>query len=263
MKTNIISKFVQAAAACLISGSVMAAGTPVDLNGWKANGTGGNWTVQAGDDSVKQSLNSATPTIFHNDQNSQDLALSGEITVQTTTDNDFIGFVLGYNDGDVTNASANYILIDWKQTDQTNNGGVGLDGLAISRVTGALQPNGGSHGLNDAWDHNGVVTELARATTLGSTGWLDNTTYSFDLIFTATQIQVSVNDIVQLSINGMFNNGGFGFYNFSQENVLYAGIEERTAPPIGEVPVPAALFLFAPALLGFLGLRRKAKNSAA
>ena len=28
------------------------------------------------------------------------------------------------------------------------------------------------------------------------------------------------------------------------------------------VPVPAAAFMFAPALLGFLGLRRKAKNSA-
>jgi hypothetical protein len=28
---------------------------------------------------------------------------------------------------------------------------------------------------------------------------------------------------------------------------------------IGAVPVPAALFMFAPALLGFLGLRRKTK----
>ena len=32
---------------------------------------------------------------------------------------------------------------------------------------------------------------------------------------------------------------------------------------ISEVPVPAAAFLFAPALLGFMGLRRKAKNSVA
>jgi hypothetical protein len=30
---------------------------------------------------------------------------------------------------------------------------------------------------------------------------------------------------------------------------------------IPEVPIPAAAFLFAPALLGFMGLRRKAKNS--
>jgi hypothetical protein len=32
---------------------------------------------------------------------------------------------------------------------------------------------------------------------------------------------------------------------------------------ISEVPVPAALWLFAPALLGFFGLRRKAKNAVA
>jgi hypothetical protein len=260
MGKGIISKVLQFSAACLISSSVMAAGTPVDLTGWTANGSNGTWTVQGGNDSVFQSVNSARPTVFHNGQNSQGLALSGEITVQTTSDNDFIGFVLGYNEGDVSNASADYILIDWKQADQTDQGGLGKDGLAISRVTGALQ-SGGTHGGNDAWTHTGVVQELARANTLGSTGWLDNTKYSFDLIFTSTQIQVSVNDIVQLSINGLFNNGSFGFYNFSQTNVLYAGIEERTAPPIGEVPVPAAVFMFAPALLGFLGLRRRKAQS--
>jgi hypothetical protein len=32
---------------------------------------------------------------------------------------------------------------------------------------------------------------------------------------------------------------------------------------VSAVPVPAALFMFAPALLGFMGLRRKAKNSVA
>ena len=30
----------------------------------------------------------------------------------------------------------------------------------------------------------------------------------------------------------------------------------------GEVPIPAAAFMFAPALLGFMGLRRRAKNKA-
>jgi len=251
---------LQIGVACLLSSTVMAAPTPVDLTGWTANGIGGSWTVQAGNDSVFQSLNSSTPTVFHNGQNSQDLALSGQITVQESGgDNDFIGFVLGYNEGDITNASANYILIDWKQGDQ----GAGLDGLAISKVTGALYPNGGTHTSNDAWDHTGVVTELARADNLGSTGWLDNTTYNFDLIFKANQIQVSVNNIIELSIAGTFGNGSFGFYNFSQANVLYAGIEERDAPPIGAVPIPAAAFMFAPALLGFMGLRRKAKNTVA
>jgi len=259
---NVMKKytFLQISAAFLLSGTVIAAPTPVDLTGWAAEGSGGTWTVQSGNDSVFQSVNSAYPTVFHNGQNSQNLALSGEITVQENGgDNDFIRFVLGYNSGDLTNASANYILIDWKQGDQSP----GVDGLAISRVTGALQPGGGTHLSNDAWNHTGVVTELARATNFGSTGWSDSTTYGFDLIFTSTAIQVSVNDIVELSINGVFDNGSFGFYNFSQDNVLYSGLEERVAPPIGAVPIPAAVFMFAPAFLGLMGFRRKAKNSFA
>jgi len=34
-------------------------------------------------------------------------------------------------------------------------------------------------------------------------------------------------------------------------------------PPPAVIPIPAAAFMFAPALLGFMGLRRKVKNSAA
>jgi len=253
---------LQIGAACLLSGTVMAAGTPVDLTGWEANGAG-TWNVSASKDDVFQTQNNGS-TMFHNDKNSQGLALSGEITVTSASDDDFIGFVLGFKDGDLLNASADYILIDWKQGNQIWNGASGDAGLAISRVSGDL----GTAYTTDAWGHTGKVTELQRATNLGSTGWLDNTTYSFDLIFTASLIQVKVNGVTELSLAGTFANGGafsngsFGFYNYSQPNVLYAGIEEAIAPP-PEVPIPAAAFMFAPALLGFLGLRRRAKNTVA
>jgi hypothetical protein len=36
----------------------------------------------------------------------------------------------------------------------------------------------------------------------------------------------------------------------------------RASISVSPVPIPAAAFMFAPALLGFMGLRRKAKNSA-
>lgn len=48
------------------------------------------------------------------------------------------------------------------------------------------------------------------------------------------------------------NGGGGGLSNY---RVYNSGISE--------VPVPAAAFLFGPALLGFMGLRRKAKNKVA
>lgn len=39
---------------------------------------------------------------------------------------------------------------------------------------------------------------------------------------------------------------------------VYVSWSQNEVPP---VPIPAAAFMFAPALLGFIGLRRKAKNS--
>ncbi|PHS33159.1 MAG: PEP-CTERM sorting domain-containing protein [Methylophaga sp.] len=239
------------AAAFLLSGAAIA--DSVDLSTWSANGSAGNWVLQGSNDSVKQTVNTTRPTFFHNGTDSQGLVLSGSITV-TGSDDDFIGFVLGYNDGDNANSSADYILIDWKRGNQLN----GTAGLAISQVTGSLDY--GSHETNGAWTHTNNVNELARATTLGSTGWVQNQEYTFDLIFTSTLIKVFVDGVEELSISGIFSNGSFGFYNLSQAGVTYAGIEQNIAPA---VPVPAALFMFAPALLGFMGLRRKAKATIA
>lgn len=42
----------------------------------------------------------------------------------------------------------------------------------------------------------------------------------------------------------------------------YESIGSFTLTNVSEVPIPAAAFLFAPALMGFLGLRRKANKAA-
>lgn len=43
----------------------------------------------------------------------------------------------GYNTGDLTRPTADYLIVDWKQADQSGTCGIGKRGLAISRVTGA------------------------------------------------------------------------------------------------------------------------------
>lgn len=252
MKKNALKK--GALGLSLLAMSSLAAAGPVDLSSWVEE-TGGNWVLQSGNNAVKQ-LTNGQPTVFHNDEDSQGKKLSGTIEVQTTSDNDYIGFVLGYNSGDLQKTSTDFILIDWKQGDQ-NYYGAGKKGLSISKVTGKLDDGSG------AWSHDSTdgVEELQRATTLGDTGWADNTSYSFDLIFTASLIEVMVNGSKELSITGSFSNGSFGFYNYSQGNVLYAGIEEDIAPPVSAVPVPAAAWLIAPSLVGFMALRRKNKKS--
>ena len=234
-----------------------AAPVPVDLSSWTVDGNG-SWTLAADNNSAFQSLNSA-PTVLHNGENSQGTALAGTITVEERSgDDDFIGFVLGYTQGDIDgNADTDYILVDWKQGTQS-----GWDaGLSVSRVTGAIQTCGTCTASN-AWQHNGNVELLARAANLGYTGWTDYTTYDFKIDFTSTYIRVYVDGVLEIDIAGSFADGAFGFYNFSQPRVRYAGITEEVLPNTSEVPLPAAFPLLISGL-GALGFFTRKKRKAA
>ncbi|RMF08978.1 MAG: PEP-CTERM sorting domain-containing protein [Alphaproteobacteria bacterium] len=234
----IIRHLAAAAAVSLSFASQAAHAAPVDLSGWIAEGQG-NWILQPGNDAVFQSVN-GLPTVFHNDTNSQGLQLSGTIQVQTDFDDDQIGFVLGYQAGDLFNASPDFILIDWRQADQfiPQDGCTVQEGLSVMRITGDI---GDFSGLACRDGSNGV-TELARGATLGEVGWEDFVEYTFDLIFTQDTIQVLVDGVLEINLTGNFADGAFGFYNASQQEVLYAGIVEDDAVVI-EVPAPAGLGL--------------------
>ena len=219
------------AATAIVASAAQAA--PTNLSTWTAEGSGGNWVRAADNNSVTQTVNGA-PTVFYSDFNGQGRSLSGTIRVGTSNDDDFIGFVLGFNPGDLTRATTNYLLLDWKQNTQAGAGGTAQRGLALSRVTSTLPDGSG------AWWHDpsAGVTELARGATLGSTGWVDNQTYTFNIAFTATNVKVFVDNVLQFDLNGTFADGRFGFYNYSQASVIYAGIEDVVLPPA--VPEPAS-----------------------
>ena len=68
-------------------------------------------------------------------------------------------------------------------------------------------------------------------------------------------LPTSIGSLLTL-INGF---EGFNATNFS--NSLHPNLRINTS--VNAVPIPAAAFMFVPALLGFMGLRRKAKNSVA
>ncbi|MCB1706432.1 MAG: PEP-CTERM sorting domain-containing protein [Halioglobus sp.] len=243
---------------------------PVDLSGWIENGFKGNngagtWNVQPGNDSVLQSTNGQPTVFFSAGSNAQGTTLGGTIKVDTSSDDDFIGFFLGYQDGELNSNNADFWMIDWKQGDQSG----ASKGLALSHVSGDIA--GGGNADPTFWEHTGTVTEVQRATNLGSTGWVNFQEYSFDLIFTSTQIQVKVDGVVELDYAGNFSDGAFGFYNYSQAGVLYAGITEEdlpdpcdTNPPgqggcpaTGQVPVPGTLGLLGLGILGLGQVRRQ------
>jgi hypothetical protein len=240
----------------LAATSGTASAASVNLSAWTKEGGTSTWTVAADKNSVFQSVN-GEPAVFFSGASDQGKVLSGKIRVETTTDDDFVGFVLGYRSGDATGSPTDFILIDWKQLNQSFYGCNALAGLAISRVTGGL-PDAAS-----SWCHTGTTTELARAATLGSTGWADNTEYDFGLIFTASNIQVKVNGSTELNINGTFADGSFGFYNYSQQSVRYSALQEDVAPPPdgGTVPEPTSLALVALGLLAAASTARRRLRS--
>lgn len=241
--------------AFICSSAALAA--PVDLAPWTSEGDAGiTWTLQPPGNTAVLETGNATPSLFHNGLNSQGFRLSGMVEVQEVGDNDFLGFVLGYNAGDITNPAADYLLIDWKQEDQVHGGlGVfGAEGLAVSRVTGAMTPG-------EAWSHTGSVTELQRATNFGNTGWADNTSYQFEIVFTPSLVEFYIDGVLELSIAGAFTNGSFGFYTYSQPNTLFSAIDQRAILVAATaVPLPAGILLFSTALLLLLAVRKLKSN---
>jgi len=246
---------------------------PVNLNTWTAesyasvSGFGaGVWVVGGGGSFVDQIVN-GQPTIFYSDFSALNTDVRGRIEVRTTGDDDFVGFVLGFNPGDTTSATADYLLIDWKQITQgfdfTGNaatnatpGTTALVGLAASRVSGTPSADELWGHVNAVENAGGGVSELARGATLGNTGWADNTEYEFRFVYTSTNLRVFVDDVLQIDIDGVFPDGRLGFYNFSQSDVRYSAF---TVDPAG-VPEPGGLALLAAAGLAGLAFGRRKRS---
>ncbi|PIE19909.1 MAG: hypothetical protein CSA65_00230 [Proteobacteria bacterium] len=189
-----------------------------------------NWTILGNERGALQTRNSY-PTALRFGAPAVGNTYELDIEVQTTQDNDFIGFVLGFDAGEESNTTADYLLVDWKQSDQTHRGRTGLAGLALSRVSGVPAEL-------DFWDHSNQVTELARGSTLGRTGWSDNTTYRFRVTYSATSLQVYVNNTLEIdrtfAAGTMPQSGELAVYSYSQQGAsfLIASPLASTCTPI-------------------------------
>ena len=160
-----------------------AAATPnfATLFGWKMdphttrlNSSQGvaNWVVAPNGLSVLQTINS-DPSFFIADTPLIASEVTVSIRVETTGDDDFIGFVLGAQQGFMQpGANPRFLLVDWKQTSQGGGCATAIAGLAVSLVEGLPT-------ASQLWSHlrcgdaTSSVTELQRATTLGTTGWAE------------------------------------------------------------------------------------------
>ena len=190
-----------------------------DFNEMLDSGTAASWSLSGDGYTLEQSVNSG-PTVYVSTLPADVATLTLELAVDTEDDDDFIGFVVGYSAGDATNPSADWILFDWKQDTQYIRSDYSYVGLAMSRVTGATAEN-------DLWHHAGSVSEIARGAVSGSVGWDDETTYTIELSYSTTQVQVWVDGVLEFDETGTFPEGQVGFYGLSQSDLVYSLVAPR------------------------------------
>lgn len=243
-------------------------GAPINLTSWSpltlnypGGQPAGNWALQPGNLSVIQTIN-ADPSFFLNNLNQTAFTIDGSWRVnERGGDDDYMGFVFGYQN------SANFYLFDWKQGSQNYVGRTAAEGMTVKKFTGGTGNGLVDLSLDELWENQVDYGDMdVLATNHGSTkGWLDQTLYDFHLDFNVVPGQFSI--VVKQGatelwnttvVDNTFTGGQFGFYNYSQQEVEYAGFQQTggvivTTPDGGS---NLAMLSVALAGLAFVGRRK-------
>lgn len=210
------------------------------LSNWTKQGApgAGTWTLAGDGNSVTQTINGA-PTFFVSPFLKDSATFEVDITPANSSDNDYVGVVLGYTspNGDATCASQNcqnsYILLDWKQEDELSEEA----GFSLIRVNGSFDVRDPNGQIPCFWDHTDSATCDVLDTELGdSLGWTEGAVNTLRITYGPGNVKVErVGNLATTTIfdvAGVFPTGRIGLYNYSQANVLYAvrDLADPTAP---------------------------------
>ncbi len=250
-------------ASLLLALATTASADAINLSTWNeltldfpGGQNAGDWVLAPDNESVIQIVN-ADPSFYLNGLNQTTFRMDGTWQVLTGGDDDYMGFVFGYQN------SSNFYLFDWKKNGQSYEGTYANEGMTVKKMQGTTGNGLTDLSLAEFWENGSDYGDMSILATNHSTtkGWVSNKLYDFHLDFnqTAGEFNIIVKDgsttLWDVTVaDNTFTAGQFGFYNYSQERVRYAGFTQ-TGGVIVPVPAPASILVLA---IGLLFLRRRA-----
>lgn len=171
------------------------------------------------------------PSFYVNQNSLLNVRITGEMYVdQTNGDDDFIGFVFGYNAptiGTATNDN-HYYLFDWKKVGQhapdEYGGSLANEGFSICYADGII-PADPVNTYQYFWGHQTGEHFFPIAEKYGNNlGWEYNTVNHFELIYTYNKIIIRINGEEIFDVDGCFPAGLFGLYTLNQNGATFSNI---------------------------------------
>jgi len=187
----------------------------MDLHAWHREGdASSNWTVDPSGLSVYQSVNSPA-SFFVSDQEFINVRFSGQYSVANDGDDDFIGFVVGYQTPLNGNNTWDFMLLAQKRDVY------GGTNTPCDNFFGTVN---GSAGQINLVNYTATAPSQLITHTCDNLfpGWAYNTVYNFTCLYTSSLIVITINGDTLVNQQGCFDAGRFGFYNNSQSRVTYS-----------------------------------------
>lgn len=220
-----------------------------DLSTWTQEGVldWGEWEVSADGLTVRQTVNHS-PTFYVSPEEFDTATIEGVFEVERPGDDDYIGFVMGYQAPRAPRqVDYDFLVFNWKQSEQTFEGCTAQEGASLLRLQGTDDPDAdytpGGIAHPALWCHESATegaydidVDVLDTNWGEGTGWEDETEYTFTLRYTPDSVTVEIDGTEVVSTTGTFQPGAFGFYNYSQAEVRYSGfsVRETVEPEPGE-----------------------------
>ncbi|CAN9513294.1 unnamed protein product [Ophioblennius macclurei] len=191
-----------------------------------------NWVVLNQGMEIVQTMNS-DPGLAVGYKAFSGVDFEGTFHVNTVTDDDYVGFIFGYQD------SSSFYVVMWKQTEQTYwqaapFRAVAEPGIQLKAVKSSTGP--GEYMRNSLW-HTGNTPDQVRLLWKDprNVGWKDKVSYRWFLqhrpqvgyirvhFYEGSNLVADTKVIIDTSMRG----GRLGVFCFSQENIIWSNLKFR------------------------------------